>query len=380
MPNLPPQPVRLQLFVGPVVPIPAPSEVLDALQEVKVESGSGDAQSGFELTFTLSNRSPLHTLFLLTGGAGIPLLRVVVAVTVGGVTDVLVDGVMTHHDVRSEGGTTSTLTVKGKDLSAVMDIVALDGLPYPAMPPALRVLVAVAKYAALGVVPLVIPSILEDVPIPIERIPQHQGTDYAYVRALARDVGYVFYLDPGPVPGVSKAYWGPEIRVGAPQPALNVGFDGPHNNVTNLSFTFDKERKELPVVYIQEPASKAPIPIPIPDITPLNPPLGLVPPLPPKIEFLKDTAKLSPLAAAMRGLAYAAQHSDSVFGTGSLDVVRYGRVLKSRQLVGVRGAGEAFDGLHYVSTVTSTLKRGEFTQSFTLARNALLSTVPRVPA
>jgi hypothetical protein len=242
------------------------------------------------------------------------------------------------------------------------------------------VLVAVAKYAALGVVPLVIPSILEDVPIPIERIPQHQGTDYAYVRALARDVGYVFYLDPGPVPGVSKAYWGPEIRVGAPQPALNVGFDGPHNNVTNLSFTFDKERKELPVVYIQEPASKAPIPIPIPDITPLNPPLGLVPPLPPKIEFLKDTAKLSPLAAAMRGLAYAAQHSDSVFGTGSLDVVRYGRVLKSRQLVGVRGAGEAFDGLHYVSTVTSTLKRGEFTQSFTLARNALLSTVPRVPA
>ena len=81
----------------------------------------------------------------------------------------------------------------------------------------------------------------------------------------------------------------------------------------------------------------------------------------------------------MRGLAYAGQHSDAVFGTGSLDVARYGHVLRSRQLVGVRGAGEAFDGLYYVASVTSTLKRGEFSQSFQLARNALLSTVPAVP-
>ena len=80
----------------------------------------------------------------------------------------------------------------------------------------------------------------------------------------------------------------------------------------------------------------------------------------------------------MRGLAYAGQHGDSVFGTGTLDVARYGHVLKSRQLVGVRGAGEAFDGLYYV-TSSPTLKRGEFKQSFSLARNGLLSTVPAVP-
>jgi hypothetical protein len=371
-------PVRLQLFMGPGVPIPAPRTVIDAVQEVKVESGSGETQSGFELVFRLSNRSPLHTLFLLTGGSSIPIFRVVIAVTVGGTTTVLMDGVMTHHEIRSDGGPTPTMVVKGKDLTALMDIVPLD-IPYPAMPPALRVLVAVAKYAAFGVVPLVIPSILEDIPIPIERIPRHQGTDYDYVRALAREAGYVFYIDPGPVPLVSRAYWGPEIRVGRPQPALSLALDGPHANVETLSFRFDKERKELPVVFIQEPASKAPIPIPIPDVTPLNPPLGLVPPLPPKITFLKDTAKLNPLAAAMRGLAYASRHSDSVFGNGSLDLSRYGHVLRSRQLVGVRGVGEAFDGLHYVTSVSSTLRRGEFTQSFSLARNALLSSIPVVP-
>jgi hypothetical protein len=247
------------------------------------------------------------------------------------------------------------------------------------MSPAVRVLVALAKYAAFGIVPLVIPSVLEDVPIPIERIPRHQGTDYAYIKALAHEVGYVFYSDPGPLPGVSKAYWGPEIRIGAPQHALNLALDGPHGNVKSLSFRYDKEKKELPVVYIQEPVSKVPLLIPVPDVTPLSPSLGVIPPLPPKIKFLDDTAKLNPLVAAMRGLAYAGQHSDAVFGTGTLDVARYGHVLQARQLVGVRGAGEAFDGLHYVSSVTSTMRRGDFTQSFSLARNGLLSTLPAVP-
>ncbi|MFL6016531.1 MAG: hypothetical protein ACJ74V_03225, partial [Gaiellaceae bacterium] len=257
------EPVRLQLLIGPGVPVPAPREVIDAVTHVTVESNSGETQSGFELALKISNRSPLQTLFLLTGGSSIPIFRVVIAVTFKGTTTVLMDGVMTDHELQPESGTTSTLVVKGKDLTALMDVIPLDGLPYPAMPPALRVLVAVAKYAAFGVVPLVIPSVLEDIPIPIDRIPRHQGTDYAYIKALAHEVGYVFYIDPGPAPGMSKAYWGPEIRIGAPQPALNIGLDGPHNNVKSLTFRFDKERKALPVVYIQEPASKAPIPIPI---------------------------------------------------------------------------------------------------------------------
>ena len=378
MAELAPPPVRLQLFVGPAVPLPAPRVVLDALEEVTVESGSGAAQSGFELTFRVPKKSPLETLFLLTGGSGLPILRVVVAVTVAGSTEVLVDGVMTHHEVTT-GGPTAQLKVTGKDLTALMDLVPLDGVPYPAMPPAARVLVALAKYGVLGCVPLVIPSLFEDIPIPTDRIPRHQGTDYAYVRALADEVGHVFYLEPGPVPGVSTAYWGPEIRVGVPQPALNGGLDAAHDNVTGLQFAFDKESKEMPVVYVQEPFSKAPIPIPIPDLNPLAPPLGVVPPLPVRLTPLPDTAKLNPVAALMRGVGYATQHSDSVTATGTLDVARYGRVLRSRRLVGVRGAGDPFNGLYYVTSVTHSIRRGSFTQSFGLARNGLLSTLPVVP-
>ena len=82
----------------------------------------------------------------------------------------------------------------------------------------------------------------------------------------------------------------------------------------------------------------------------------------------------------MMGIAKASKSADAVSATGSLDVTRYGRVLKPRKLVGLRGAGHAFNGLYYVEKVTSTIKRGEFKQSFSLSRNGLLSTVPKVPA
>lgn len=370
--------IKLSLLIGPV-PVPAPVEVVEALSSAKVDAGSGDTQSGFELTFDLPARSPLRTLFLLAGGGGVvPLMRVVLVARIGGTAEPLIDGMVTHVETLPGEGGVSKLVVKGKDMSALMDYIDLSGIPYPAMPPAVRVLRVLAKYAALGVIPVVIPSIVEDIPIPLQRIPQQRGSDYAYVKRLAHQVGYVFYLEPGPLPGTSKAYWGPEIRIGQPQPALSVNMDA-ISNVEELSFNFNKESKELPIVYFQEPISKAPLGISIPDISPLNPPLGLLPPLPPKITPLKETAHLSPLAALMTGLAYAGQHSDSVFGSGRLDVGRYGRLLKSRQLVGVRGAGLPFDGLYYVNSVSHDIRRGEYKQSFSLARNALISTLPTVP-
>lgn len=369
--------VKLSLLIGPV-PMPAPPEVVEALSSVKVMTGAGESQSGFELSFDLAPRSPLRTLFLLTGGGNLPLMRVVLVVTINGRGQSVVDGVSTNVEMLPGSGGVGRLVVKGKDLSALMDIIEMNGIPYPAMPPAARVALVLAKYAGLGVVPMVIPSVVEDTPIPIQRIPQQRGSDYAYVKLLAQQCGYVFYLEPGPQPAMSKAYWGPEIRVGEPQPALSTNMDA-LTNVEALSFNFDKERKTLPIVYFQEPTSKVAMAVPIPDVSPLNPPLGAVPPLPPQTVSLDHTAQMSPIAALMAGLAYAGQHSDSVFGQGRLDVARYGRLLKSRALVGVRGAGLPFDGLYYVSSVTHDIQRGQYKQSFTLARNALVSTLPSVP-
>ncbi len=370
--------VRLSLLIGPVVPVPVPHAVVDALQSVQVRSAAGD-RGGFQLTFSLDAKSTLNTLVLLLGQVG-PVIRCIVIATIGARSTVLMDGVVTHHQVSPDVETgRSVLTVTGEDLTRVMDFIDFSGFPYPAMPAEARVALIVAKYAMFGMIPLVIPSVTIDVPIPTERIPTHHGTDLQYLTQLASEVGYVFYVEPGPAPGMNQAYWGPEIKVGVPQRALNVNMDA-FTNVQSLQFSFDGAQKTIPVVYIQIKESKTTIPIPIPDITPLNPPLGLIPPLDVRFAPMEDTAKLSPAQAVMLGLAEAARTADAVTGQGKLDVVRYGGILRSRSLVGVRGAGQAFDGLYFVKSVTHDIKRGEYTQSFTLARNGLVSTVPRVPA
>jgi hypothetical protein len=373
--------IQLNLLWGPMVPVPASREIIEALTGVSVHSGAGE-DSGFELEFALKKRSPLHTLFLLAGGSVPPILRVVIVVVVNGSPDVLIDGVITDHQVGAGENGEATLRVTGSDLTAVMNyqmFSGLPGMPFPAMPPEARVLMLVAKYAMLGVVPKIIPSVMMDVPVPTERIPVQQGTDLEYIRALADEVGYVFYMDPGPAPGMSFAYWGPEIKIGAPQPALNLDMDV-FTNVESLSFRFDNSRSTLPIAYVQEPNSKATIPVTVGNMSLLNPPLGLIQPLPNGFETIDVTGKMSPARAALLAMARAARSSENVNGNGSLDVLRYGRVLHARSLVGVRGAGDAYDGLYYVRNVTHEIKRGQYKQNFSLSRNGLVSTVPRVPA
>lgn len=375
--------VQLTLMIGPVVPLTAPRAVLDALTEVEV-TVQDVGQSGFKLTFTIDKQSPLQILFLLTGGMPLLFMRVVIVATVNGVSNVLIDGVITNNQISpGDKGSNSTLTIFGKDLTVLMDQSDETGFPFPACPPEARVTLLLLKYALFGVVPLVIPSVLLFVPLPIDQIPSQQGTDLQYIQYLADAAGYVFYVDPGPLPGASKAYWGPQIKVGPVQPALSADMDA-YTNVENLQFSFNQEQNKLPLIYIYNSETGISFPVPLPPITPLNPPLGLIPPLPtnllpPDLSPLRDDLAKRPIPEAiMMGLAAAAKNAEAVSCTGSLDVTRYGGVLKARQLVGVRGAGPAFDGLYYVKSVTHKIKRGQYKQDFNLTRNGLVSTVPTV--
>lgn len=374
--------VKLTLLMGPVVPLPAPRIVIEALESVTVTTAVG-SRSGFEMRLQIDSRSELNTLFLIAAGQSAspatPPLRVMLVVTIGGAPTVLFDGVMTKVDVSAgQNGSPGTITVLGEDLTKLMDLVDFSGLPYPAMPVPARVALICAKYAAFGIIPIPIPPIFMDIPIPVERIPAHKGTDLDYIQQMAREVGYVFYLEPGPAPGTNFAYFGPEVKVGVPQPALNIDMDA-HTNVESLNFSFDPTAGVLPIVFIQNQMTRVPIPIPIPNLNPLQPPLGILSTPLANIKIMKETAKLNPIQAIGAGVAEASKSQDSVTAHGDLDIVRYGRPLKARKLVGVRGAGAAFDGLYFVQSVKTTIKRGELKQSFDLTRNGLISITPRVP-
>jgi hypothetical protein len=358
---------------------------MEALQEATVTENSGQ-RSGFQLRFALAKGSALDRM--LAERALDPPARVILVVHVDGRPTVLSDGVVTRHDlVRSNEAGQSTLTLTGVDVGQMLDLVDLSGVPMP-MPAEAQVLVMLAPMAAYGVVPMVIPGVVLFAPNPIERYPAIQGTPFAWISQLAEDVGYTFYIEPGPRPGMNIAYWGPELRIGASQPALTVDSDHA-TNVESMSFSFDGIQKTIFALTLFPPQIKVPIPIPIPDITPLSPPQGRKPPIPlqfkrmnveshAKDETDDSTARLDVVQAVARGLARTTQAAQIVTGSGSLDVVRYGGLLRCRRPVGVRGAGRAYDGDYLVKSVTTTCKAGEIKQRFTLARNAQVSLTGRV--
>ena len=370
--------IHVTLLIGPVPlpPMPAPLSVTEALQRIEVNSSR--ERSGFQISFTMGKTSPLQLALLPAGYFDPMITRVVIVATVRGVPQVLMDGVITRQEMQpgSQPGQ-AVLTVTGEDLSVLMDVVELR-LPFPAMPDNVRITTILAKYMALGVVPLVLPPPVLSVDSPTSRFDIQQGTDRAYIKSLAAQCGYSFFVEPGPLPAQSIAYFGPDIRIPLPQPALNVNMDA-ETNVESLSFSADGLAKKSTVMFLYDVATKkVPIPVVIPDINPMHPPLGLRPMPPAHITFAEDTTRLSASEAAKRAFGIMRQSADAIRGNGTLNVASYGRALRARMLVGVRGAGITYDGLYYVDSVTDSIKRGEYKQSFQLSRDGLVAQTPVV--
>jgi len=376
--------VRLQLLTGPLTFSAAPPDVVDAVREVQVTHNAGQ-RSGFQIKLALAKGSSLEAM--LADRALDPPTRVLLVLHVDGAPTVLSDGVVTRHDVTASnepGG--STLSLTGVDVSQMMDLIDLTGLPMP-MPAEAQAFVLLAPFAAYGVAPMVMPSVVIFSRNPVEGIGTVQGTTWAHLSRLADEVGYVFYVEPGPVPGVNLAYWGPEFRIGPVQPALTVNSDA-ETNVESLSFSFDGISKTVYFLTAFPPQVRIPIPLPVPDVSPLSPPMGQKYPIPLSYKRLSverthehatdATARMDVAKGVMKGLARAAQSAQVITGSGSLDVGRYGSLLHCRRLVGVRGAGPAYDGTYVVRSVTTSVKRGEVKQRFTLARNMQVSMEGRV--
>src|SRR3954447_22509567 len=106
--------IQLTLMMGPIIPLPAPRGVIDALDSVEVHTA--DTGSGFQLTFQSTSKSALNTIFLIATGnstsLATPPLRVLLIVTLNGRPQPLFDGVMTNVQVQVGGpGSPGTLTV-----------------------------------------------------------------------------------------------------------------------------------------------------------------------------------------------------------------------------------------------------------------------------
>ncbi|QXE38323.1 hypothetical protein KQY30_32905 [Streptomyces sp. GMY02] len=363
-------PVHLTLHMGPKLTRPVPAEVTEALLSAQITTTAGE-RSGFQIAFDLTKKGVI-TQRLLPEGYFDPRTRVIVTATVKGTPTVLLDGLIVRQEVgaSNQPGQT-TLTVTGEDLTLLLDLEERTDR-YPNLAPSQRVERILAKYADYGIDTRIIREQIQQPPNEQRRVDYQTGTDLQYVNDLAKANGFTFYLDPGPVPGRSTAFWGPEQRLGRRQHALNVNMDN-NSTVDQLTFAYDGTAREEPQARVQDPKSRDSTLLAQPDISPLRPPLGrrATPAL--KRRTLSGTAKMDQGQAEATALARAATSADAISGSGSLDVNRHGYVLRPRELVGVRGAGVTYDGDYYVKSVTHNLRPGSYQQNFTLSREGLIA-------
>jgi hypothetical protein len=231
----------------------------------------------------------------------------------------------------------------------------------------------IATYARFGLIPVIIPPVALDQPIPTERTPVQQGTDLEYLKTMAQRYGYVFYVEPGPAPGTNFAYWGPPKRAAVPQRALSVNV-GPETNVESVSFSYNGLGPTIVKDEIQERTTNVKLPI-MTFVGTRMPPLAALPALPFQLPNVRTSllenagGAMNPVQAYARAQGITDKSVDGVVtAQGELDALRYGNLLKPRGVVGLRGVGFTYDGFYYVKSVSHSLSNGKYRQRFTLTR------------
>lgn len=373
--------VHLTLLAGPTLPLPLTPDLAARVTSLTVTE-TDDARSAFTLTLDAGRSGPAAAFDtpVIAGAALRGNARVVAVLTMGAVPQVLMDGIVTETElVPGSGATRAEVRFTGHDVSLLLDRHELSA-EHVGLEDSLQVSKIALPYLADGILAQVIPPPVIDPPLPIERTPTQQATDYTHVQDLATFHGYVCYVIPGPAPGLSTLYWGPPVRVGLPQPALSVDLGPDTNVVGSPRFREDVLGPELVEGQVRD--ARLGTVVPVRTLGALRPPLAALPVWAVHQPHVRTTQYRNTGVSATTALGQAQGHTDRsidcVVAEGSLDGGAYGSILRPRGLVGLRGAGWSHDGLWYVRQVVHHVRPGSYSADFTLAREGYGSTVPVV--
>ncbi len=364
--------MNLVLLLGKTVPRPVPASLNESISAIEINHTLGE-RSGFQVTFQLNRvgvseqqDDPIISSDLLA-----PFSRMIIGMTINATPDVLLDGIITHHEVNYSNTGEMVFTVTGEDVSIMMDLEDKSVL-HTAQAEHVIATKLIAAYSRYGLIPQVKPPTTIDSPLPTDRLPSQQETDFAYLHRMADRFGFVFYIQPGPISGSNTAYWGPARSTGSPLPALTVDM-GAATNTNSVNVRLDAlsattiqgqidDRKTNVVNAIQIPKGSR---------SPLSARTALQLQPQSRITQFRGTGPAESLAKAQAQATIDRSIDRSVILSGSLDTLVYGSVLKVGKLIGVRGMGGTHDGSYVVQQVSHSLSAGNYTQQFTLFRDGI---------
>jgi phage protein D len=279
-------------------------------------------------------------------------------------TEVVFDGYLSHVDLRANPATSNlTVELRGVDASYHMHqeekARIWRGKTYEAIASAILDDYEFKKFVAD-------PPASGDPPLQVAQ----RATDHSFLRELARRRGYEFY-----VLG-ANAYFRPPDLTTQPQKLIAFRF-GDQTNCDDLELSADGTAPTAAsVAYFDALEGEA--------RTDRQTDSGLPPLGSQQLSALRGQVNMPQTRRIARGLGFSSpeqaaeyaagmlrRHAWWVTARGTLNGLRYGRVLRSRKLVTVKGGGPNYNGNYYVRKVRHNLTARTYTMQFELGRNAL---------
>jgi phage protein D len=370
--------VTVMVYAGSSAPAKLTASFVDALQRVEVIQKL-DGIAGFKITLNLQLPFKQSSeLPILKDGTVAPGKRVKIGVRIGSSTTVLTDGVVGQHELHRVAGSDDEFTydVFGWSLMSYMDVEQLT-TEWPGRSSAQIVTEVLDKYAKYGLTANVVAPSTDYTPTVEQWIKQQNSSDLQVVRSLGEPFAYIFTIRPGAsMSAQSVAYWGPPSRDGSPLPSLAVRMGS--RAVKSSQFTYDAAGAEkakggtrtdtdednvLPVESSPDLGAKALATASSAASALARTKLFIEPGLSGVL------AKSFADAQAQRSARRAARM------TADIDGFVYPKAVTAGALLPVRGAGMLHDGVYYVEEVKHVLERGAYTQSVTMTREGLGSTI-----
>ncbi|HKY01871.1 MAG TPA: contractile injection system protein, VgrG/Pvc8 family [Burkholderiales bacterium] len=195
-------------------------------------------------------------------------------------------------------------------------------------------------------------------------------TDHALLRELARRKGYEFFVQG------AKGFFRPAKLDSQPQKLIAVNF-GEETNCTQFSVSSDGTAPTVASITFLDPMTGK-------VMTSLRNESGLTPLGKETLDSLRGAVKVPQTIQIGRRLGCMDQARADEYGTGllrrngwwvtatgRLNGLKYGRVLRSRKLVTIKGVGATYNGNYYVRKVQHELTARTYTMQFEAVRNAL---------
>jgi len=344
---------------------PAGDDVIGSLQQVEVEDNA-DLADMVRLRLGVGVHETGDRWTLLDEEIFARLTKLTLLVTIG---SALPEPLMEAYVVETNASFSNDPSQSSLDVVA-MDATVLMNLEekvraWPNMADSDIATVIFAEYGVLPQVEATQPARQE-----LDYTTIQRGTDIQFLRQLAVRNGYECYVELNPLIGVPEGHFHPPRLEQPPQGVLSVNMAAA-TNVNAFSARYDMMRPttaEATGVDVDSRSDQQGL-----AESSARPALGAAP----SIGDQPRRVLLSRLGLADAGelQSYAQSVVDesalAVTADGDLHTAAYGRILRAKRPVLVRGAGQQFSGTYYVQRVLHTLTSDSYTQRFTIRRNAL---------